>query len=100
MTGKRSSEASKPPFAPPMRRRGAEGEDKAPRNKLKPFNAFAKAERSTIRAEHPDIAKKEVDLHLAVRWRRLSDAERRGYDPSYDPELVDENEFTERWYAD
>ena len=66
LTEKRSSEASKPPFAPPMRRRGAEGEDKAPRNKLKPFNAFAKAERSTIRAEHPDIAKKEVDLHLAV----------------------------------
>ena len=100
LTGKRSSEASKPPLASPMRRRGAEGEDKAPRNKLKPFNAFAKAERSTIKAEHPDIAKKEVDLHLAVRWRRLSDAERRGYDPSYDPELVDENEFTERWYAD
>ena len=60
LTGKRSSEASKPPFAPPMCRRGAEGEDKAPRNKLKPFNAFAKAERSTIRAEHPDIAKKEA----------------------------------------
>ena len=100
LTGKRSSEASKPPFAPPTRQRGAEGEDKAPRNKSKPFNAFAKAERSTIKAEHPHIAKKEVDLRLAVRWRRLSDDERREYDPSYDPESVDENEFTERWYAD
>ena len=99
LTGKRSNEASKPPFAPPMRAR-AEEEDKVHRNKLKPFNAFAKAERSTIRAEHPDIAKREVDLHLAVRWRRLPDAERREYDPSYDPELVDDNEFTERWYAD
>jgi len=99
LTGKRSNEASKPPFAPPMRAR-AEEEDKVHRNKFKPFNAFAKAERSTIKAEHPDIAKREVDLHLAVRWRRLPDAERREYDPSYDPELVDDNEFTERWYAD
>ena len=95
LTGKRSDEASKPPFAPPVREDLPDG---APRKKHgKSFNSFVKAVRPEVKARRPGIVGKEFEWHLRVLWRNLTDAQRYDHDPRHEP---DENEVAERWYVD
>lgn len=48
------------------------------------FMRFSKAERPTVKQEHPDMAPKDVLRELGRRWQELSDTDKEPYQTAYE----------------